>query len=164
MKSPDKFLIGILVGVVVLLVTVFGVILTRPADEYQAEDTPEGVAHNYLLALQNEDYQRAYSYLSPKLRGYPSSYIDFKRNVEQKRWLFRNGSSVSLAILSSELMGDSQADVDVRETRFYSGDFFNSSQSTREFEIYLALENDQWKIKDSDSYFAPCWLEFKGCN
>ena len=55
MKSPDKFLIGIIIAVVVLLAVVFGVILSRPAVEYQSEDTPAGVAHNYLLALQDED-------------------------------------------------------------------------------------------------------------
>lgn len=163
MKSPDKFLIGIIIGVVVLLAVVFGVILTRPAEEYQAEDTPAGVVHNYLLALQNEDYQRAYGYLSPGLRGYPDSTIEFKRDVERDRWRFRSDSSISLSILSTNILEDDRAFVEIRETSSYSGNLFSSSQSTMEFEIFLFLEAGEWKIRDADYYFAACWLNYAGC-
>jgi hypothetical protein len=71
MKSTDKFLIGIVVGIVLLVVAAFVITLARPEPTYQVEGTPESVAHNYLLALQKEDYQRAYGYLSPTLKGYP---------------------------------------------------------------------------------------------
>ena len=163
MKSPDKFLIGIIIAVVVLLAVVFGVILSRPAVEYQSEDTPTGVAHNYLLALQDEDYERAYGYLSPELSGYPESTIQFKRDVDRDRWRFRQGSSVSLTIQSSNLLGDDRAYIKVLETNFYSGDLFSSSQYTTDFEIFLVLENGQWKIMDSDYYFAFCWSRDDGC-
>lgn len=163
MKSPDKFLIGIIIGVVVLLAVVFGVVLTRPADEYQSEDTPEGVVHNYLLALQNEDYQRAYTYLSPSLDGYPESPIEFKRSVERDRWRFRADASISLSIQSTELIAENRAVVEVRETRFYSGDLFSSSHSTMEFELFLFLEAGDWKIRDADYYFAACWLDYADC-
>ena len=32
--------------------------------EYVADDTPEGVVHNYALAVFNEDYEKAYAYLA----------------------------------------------------------------------------------------------------
>lgn len=164
MKSPDKFLIGIIIGVVILLAVVFGVILTRSGEEYQAEDTPEGVAHNYLLAMQNEDYTRAYGYLSPNLKGYPESAIEFKRHVERDRWRFRTDSSISLAVESSFFVGDgSMAYVNVRETTFYSRDLFASSQRSMDFEIFLVLEDGQWKIMDSDFYFSSCWTNYPGC-
>jgi len=78
MKNTDKFLVGIVVGVVVLVATAFAVALLRPKPTYQLEDTPKGVAHNYLLALQQEDYKRAYGYLSPTIEGYPTSAEAFE--------------------------------------------------------------------------------------
>lgn len=165
MKSPDKFLIGIVIGVVVLLAVVFGVILTRPEVDYLPEDTPEGVAHNYLLALQKEDYQRAYKYLDPHLEGYPKTLNAFKRDVGRNRWEFRSGESISLDVQSSAYQGENIAYVDVRETHFYTGELFSSSQSTSTFEMYLVLDSStsEWKIADSDFYFAWCWNNKTGC-
>lgn len=164
MKSPDKFLIGIIIGVVVLLAVVFGVVLTRPADEYQSEDTPAGIAHNYLLALQNEDYERAYSYLSPNLRGYPASVIEFKHDLENDRWRFRTDSSISLSIQSTALLAENRALVEVREIVYYSGNLFSNSQATIEFDIFLFLEAGKWKVMDADYYFSGCWINTNSCD
>ena len=167
MKSPDKFLVGIVVGVAVLLAVVFGVILSRPADEYQAEDTPEGVAHNYLLALQKEDYERAYGYLYAGLENYPASVTAFERDLEKDRWRFRSESSVSLSIQSFSYRGKTNAVVKVRETQFYSGSLFSSSQNSTDFEIHLVLDVDNgsiWKISDADFYFYTCWTSDNPCN
>ncbi|MEK6256736.1 MAG: hypothetical protein N2C13_05395, partial [Chloroflexota bacterium] len=68
MKSPDKFLIAIVVGIVALVLVVFAVTLARGAPEYKAHDNPEGGDFNYLQAIHNEDYKRAYSYLSSNLK------------------------------------------------------------------------------------------------
>jgi hypothetical protein len=59
MKKSDKFLIGIVVVVVLLIVVALVITLTRPEPSYQAEDTPESVAANYLLALQKRDYNQS---------------------------------------------------------------------------------------------------------
>ena len=162
MKSTDKFLIGIVVGIVLLVVAAFVVTLTRPEPTYQAEDTPEGVAHNYLLALQKQDYQRAYGYLSPTLKGYPVSAERFAGNVEDSSWLFRLDTDTTLAVESARVTGN-RAAAQVRESRFDGGGLFDSSQSTTIFEIKLQLENGQWKIVDADYYFAWCWRHSEGC-
>ena len=73
MKSTDKFLISIVIGIMLLVVVAFGIAFLRPEPTYQSEDTPEGVVHNYLMALQREEYYRAYSHLSPVIPGYPDS-------------------------------------------------------------------------------------------
>ena len=63
--KQDRFLIGILVGVAVLVVVAVGVFFLRQNDQtYIAEDTPDGVVHNYVLAIQLGDYDRAYGYLA----------------------------------------------------------------------------------------------------
>ena len=58
MKNTDKFLIGIVVSIILLVVIVFAVVLTRPEPAYQTDDTASGVAHNYLLAIQREEFER----------------------------------------------------------------------------------------------------------
>jgi hypothetical protein len=156
MKSTDKFLVGIVVGVILLVAVAFVVTLIQPVPTYQTEDTPEGVVHNYLLALQKGDYQRAYNYLSPTLEGYPASVDRFTEDVKDSRWRFRLDADVTLAVDSAEVTG-SRAMVEVRESRFYSGDLFDSNQYTTIFEIKLRLEDGGWKIVDSDHYFAWCW-------
>lgn len=162
MKSTDKFLIGIVVGIVLLVIAAFVVTLTRPEPTYQAEDTPEGVAHNYLLALQEEDYQRAYGYLSPTLKGYPVSAETFAADVEDFPWQFRMDTDTALAVESARVTGN-RAVVKVRESRFYGGVLFDSGQTTAVFEMELELEEGEWKIVDADYYFAWCWRDSEGC-
>ena len=55
MKSTDKVLIAIVAGIILLIIVAFVVALAKPEPTYQAEDTPEGVAYNYLLALQRKN-------------------------------------------------------------------------------------------------------------
>jgi hypothetical protein len=162
MKSTDKFLIGIVVGIVLLVVAAFVVTLTRPEPTYQAEDTPEGVAHNYLLALQKEDYQRAYGCLSPALKGYPISVEKFAEDVEDRSWLFRLDTDTTLAVESARVTANRTV-VKVRESRFSGSGLFDSSQSTTIFKMELQLEDGEWKIVDADYYFAWCWGQSEGC-
>lgn len=63
--KQDRFLLGILVGIGVLVVIALVLFFTRQDDqEYISEETPEGVVHNYALALYREDYEKAYDYLA----------------------------------------------------------------------------------------------------
>jgi hypothetical protein len=126
------------------------------------EDSPEGVAHNYLLALQKEDYQRAYGYLSPTLKGYPVSAERFAEDVEDSSWLFRLDTDTTLAVESAKVTAN-RAVVKVRESRFHGSRLFDSSQSTTIFEMKLQLEDGEWKIVDADYYFAWCWKHSEGC-
>jgi len=161
MKSTDKLLVGIVVGIVLLVVAAFAVTLARPDPAYLAEDTPAGVAHNYLLALQREELDRAYAYLSPTLDGYPDSVEAFAQGIEDYSWRFRTGVDITLAVESSKITGG-RAVVDGREARFSGGDLFDSSQRTTIFEVELRLEDGEWKIVDADYYFSPCWTNSEG--
>jgi len=161
MKSSDKFLLAIVVGIVLLVLVAFVVVLARPEPTYQAEDTAGGVAHNYLLALQQEDYGRAYGYLSPSLVRYPASPADFAEQVADSRWRFpHNDDEVSLAVLSEKVVGNSTR-VEVRQSRFYGGGLFDSGQSISTFTMKLQQEPAGWKIVAGDRYFEPCWQNWK---
>jgi hypothetical protein len=162
MKRTDKHLILIVVSALVLVVITLVVALTRPEPAYREGDTPEGVAHNYLLALQQEDFERAFGYLSPSLDGHPEDADAFREDIRRYSWRFQVNEDTTLSIVSSKISGD-EATVTVRETRFVVGDLFESSERVRTFEIELAQKGVDWKIVGAESYFAPCWNTERGC-
>jgi hypothetical protein len=157
MRSTDRFLIGIVAGILLLVVAAFAVMALRPKPDYRKEDTPEGVAHNYLLALQKEDLARAYSYLSPTIGGYPDSADAFADHVKAG-WEFSDlwDGSTTLAVDSARTTG-ARATVSVRWTHFYEGDLLDSSQYTSYFDIELRSEGETWKIVHADRYWHRCW-------
>jgi hypothetical protein len=162
MKSTDRILVGIVVGIVILVVVALVAVLVGPEPEYQPDNSPENVAHNYLLALQNMEYERAYSYLSPYLNGYPFTLDKFNKNIEEYSRYFRSGGSVTLSVEKAVVIGKT-AIVTISESRFQGGDLFNSSKRTSVFEMKLRLEGDSWKVAYAPSYFVPCWAQAGGC-
>ncbi len=159
MKKTDKFLIGIVAGVGLLAIVSFVIVALRVDATYQPEDTPEGVAYNYLLALQQEDYARAYGYLSPGLPRYPVSAslfeIQIKNNYRFSRSL--DGSTTLTIESTSMFLLENRAFISVNETIFYQRDLFNSGQYTRSFDMTLEMIEGEWKIIDADAYFWGCW-------
>lgn len=164
MKGTDKFLIGIVAGVVILVVAVLVVAVLRPNQPaYEPDDTADGVAHNYLLALQLEDYARAYGYLSRTLPGRPADAQAFARYVQDNRWRLGYGADdVSLAIEAVEVVGN-RGKVIVRRTVFHRGGLFDSGQSSGTFEMTMHREGGAWKVADSERYWANCWEDPEGC-
>lgn len=163
MKNTDKFLIGIVVGIVLLVGVAFVVAFLRPKPSYQPDDTPEGVAHNYLLALKQGDLERAYGYLSPTAPGYPNSLEAFSEDVRDNRWNFNPEGQSAFAVDAARVAGK-RAYVTVHETTFSSGGLFESNEYTNSFEIKLKREQaGQWRIIESDSYWVWCWNQRQGC-
>lgn len=61
----DRFLIGILAGIGILVVLSIALFFVRRGTlEYVSEDTPEGVVRNYIVAIKKGEYERAYQYLA----------------------------------------------------------------------------------------------------
>ena len=50
LKSPDRFLIFIVAGILLLVAAAFVITLNRQPPSYQDDSLPQGAAHNYLLA------------------------------------------------------------------------------------------------------------------
>lgn len=156
-------LIGIVAGIIVLIVVALVVTLTTPEPTYLAEDNPEGVAHNYILALQRKEYGRAYGYLSQLLPGYPDSVEIFTQTVLANSYTFRIGSSEIVEVDSTTITGD-YAEVWVSVTRFRSGDLFDSGVYSRSYKLELRLINGDWKIAGGNRYFRSCWGKEDGCD
>ena len=106
MKGTDKFLAAIVLGVLLLVIVSVVLVITRPPPSYKEENSAENVAYNYLLALQEHNYVRAYGYLSPSLSGYPPSVERFISNLRNAPFPADEGfppedGAVSLEIASS---------------------------------------------------------------
>lgn len=165
MKSLDKFILGIIGAVTLLVLIAFTVAFFQPKPTYQSDATAEGVAHNYLFALKQNDFVRAYGYLSPQLKGYPESVEAFENDIRTNRWNFGKGENTqpTLEVLSTTIQPNDRARVTVQERRFYQGGLFSNSDYATQFEMILRLEAGQWKLITADSYWLGCWDEEAGC-
>ena len=76
--------------------------------------------------------------------------------------LARCVQDVDEALLGPRRMDE--AAVEVSETRFYNGDLFSNSQYSTEFTVYLNLDDGEWKIVDSELFFASCWATERACS
>ena len=163
-QQTDKFLIAIVAGALVVVVSAFLVARSLPEPVYQTEDTPEGVAHNYLLSLRQRHFERAYGYLSQQLEGHPDSAEIFEELVLDYPWDFgidgREGGQ--LQVIEVDISGD-HASVRVRETLFHSGGLFDGDQSTQTFRMRLKRENGSWLIRHAGDYWSHCLAEKSGC-
>ena len=136
----DRFLLGILAGIALLVVIAVGLFLSRrQAQEYGAEDNPQGVIRNYILALEKGDYRRAYGYLPE---------ADWKPAYDQFRTAFITKQLVtdSAALQIGETVETSQeAVVDLVVIRGAGGPFGDVFRETTRG----LLEKDErgdWKI------------------
>lgn len=161
MKHIDRFLIGIVAGIVVLVVVALGVALSRPAPSFLAEEAPGGVAFNYVLALKRGDDARAYGYLSGDLAGYPPSLDAFSADMDRYQWSFSR-ESTTLRLGEERVTGE-RAVVTIDETVFTQGGLFGGGQYTNSFEITLRQQAGGWKIVSADNYWASCWNTARPC-
>jgi len=164
MKGTDKFLIGIVAGIILLVVVVFLVVLLRPDPEYLDEDTPEGVVHNYLLALHKGEYEHAFIYLATNIKHSPKDLDEFVDDIDGNcSWRFRDlDRETSLKVVSADIRGE-RAEVHIKQTVFYGGGVFDSDLYESEFEMTLKQQNEAWKLINGDRYWCYCWNEIGGC-
>lgn len=144
--KQDRFLTGILVGIAVLVVIALAVFFTRRNNQsYIAEDAPEGVVHNYVLAVLKKDYKKAYGYLAD---------LDHKPTYEQFRDAFLKGavnpSNSALDIGKSEVSGDT-ASVEVAMIYSPSDPFSTGYRDVQR--AILVKQNDGWKLTSMPYYY-----------
>ncbi len=141
----DRFLTAILIGIGVLIVAALAVYFTRRGEStYVAASTPDGVVHNYVLAVLNRDYQKAYSYLAD---------LTNKPTFEQFRQAFAvgklNPSGNSIQIGKSSVSGnDASVEVDMV---YQPSDPFSSGYNNVGT-AQLVRQGDAWKISAMPTY------------
>lgn len=137
--KQDKFLTGILIGIGTLIVLALVLFFTRQdTREYVSDSTPEGVVHNYVLAVLNKDYEKAYGYLAD---------LDNKPTKEEFRQSFLNGlvnpDNAGIDIGEVEISG---ADASVDLTIYYSYNDPFSSRYGNPDRANLVKQNGVWKL------------------
>ncbi len=147
--KQDRFLLGILIGIGVLAALAVALFFIRKGDQsYGSEDTPEGVARNYILALQNQDFERAYQYLAegedrPDLTTFQSNLLASGVEIER----------VAVELGSAKVSGD-RAVVGitvVHPGNGLFGDVWREVQSA----VMLRTPEGEWKIA---SMPYPFWF------
>jgi hypothetical protein len=155
MKNADKGLIGIVAAIAVIAIAAITAVLLQPEAEYRTDDSPEATAHNYLLALRQQEYDRAHECLSSRLPEYPRNGRVLANDLE-KTYSFRIDEDEALSVQPAAISG-STAQVEVLRTTFSSDGMFGSGQANSRFEMKLRKEEGHWKLVDSDRYWSDCW-------
>jgi hypothetical protein len=144
--KQDKFLTGILIGIGALIVLALALFFTRQDKrDYLSEDTPEGVAHNYALAVLDKDYKKAYGYLAE---------LKYKPTYDEFRQSFLNGmvnpDGMGLDVGEADIHGDEAV---VNITLYYSySDPFETRAGYSENAL-LVKQEGAWKISKMPSNF-----------
>jgi hypothetical protein len=144
--KQDRFLTGILIGIAVLVVVALVVFFLRQGSQsYVSEEAPEGVVHNYVLAVLKDDYEKAYGYLAD---------LDDKPTYEQFREDFLTGvvnpNNSAVDIGNSEL-GDETASVEVALIYNPSDPFSTGYRDVQR--ALLVKEGSAWKLSSMPCYY-----------
>jgi hypothetical protein len=150
--KTDKFLIGIVIGIVLLVIAAIVVVLARGQnEEYVADDTPAGVVHNYFLAVQQKEFDKAYNYLSDEIEAKPT-LDEFIASVDNQ-----NESALKIGAVNID---NNRARVEVAITNYYGGGPFDSGRYTNQETTYLRQDdNGNWKIFEFPYPYWGYWNE-----
>lgn len=145
--SPDRSLVAIGVGTVVLVVVaVIAVVLlgSREAPAFSA-DTPEGVVQRHLAAVADEDHETAWGYFSADIKS-DLSLDEYRRAARDYGYY---GTESRRVLFDRSEVDGNRARVWLTVEEYYDGGPFggaNSYRSTRE--IALVREGGEWRIDD----------------
>lgn len=144
----DRFLFGIVAGSLLLVAAALIFARLAPPPTSIPDDTPEGVAYNYLLALQRDDQRKAYSYLSARgqARANPAALLPAYNYARLKDTRMR---------VDDVTVDGNSARLRVTQFTFMNGGLFGGrSERTDQTVVTLVRENGAWKI---DNFFYPFW-------
>ena len=156
-RQPDRFLIGIVAGLIVLLIAaaVSVVLLRQPAQDLPA-DSPGGTVQRFYTALQKSDYAGAYSYLSDSMVKKPTLAEFTNYNTSYNAGGYNYNDQQRIRIDNITLNGD-DATVPVAVTTFYnSGGPFGSPGDYTSTEVFsLHRDNVTWRITIAPPQYLP---------
>lgn len=144
--KQDRFLTGILIGIGVLVIAALAVFFVRrDGQSYVSDKTPEGIVHNYVLAVLNKDYKKAYGYLAD---------LDHKPTFDEFRNPFVTGGlnpgNSALDVGKSEITGD-DAYVEVAVIYNPSDPFSTGYRDVQR--AILVKQNGAWKLSSMPTYY-----------
>jgi hypothetical protein len=135
----DRFLNGLLAGIGVLIIVALVLFFVRQQKaEYRPDDAPNNVVHNYILAVLERDYERAYTYL-PNDPEKPSFSL-FQQELSRTG----NETNQMSATIGEIFMDGEIATVQLSMRQSFEGPFNNVGRYTESAQ--LKKENGNWKI------------------
>ncbi len=143
--KQDRFLLGILVGIALLIIISLAVFFIRQDPlTYVADDTPEGVVRNYVIAIYKRDYQKAYGYLAedkdkPNYDSFRESFIN--------GMVYPEGAGIEIGSVEKTAEGEAVVSVSVV---YRSGDPFSSGYRNTDRAV-LINQGGGWKLKQMPS-------------
>ena len=139
--KQDRFLIVILAAICLLVILAVGLFFIRQdTDTYGAEDTPEGVVRNFIIAIHNEDYARAHGYLQDSAKK--PDYQEFSKPFLTTRL---DPSNISVRISDTRISGDETV-VKLILTHTSTNPFQGSWSENGS--AVLVQQDGDWKITD----------------
>ena len=155
MKSPNRILLwfGITIAVIVVLTVALVLINQSRQVSLLPEDTPQGVVQRFLLAIQEKDYPKAYSYLDIEEKGVRLSYNEWLNSIKP---VYAPEQSIWKATLGTTNITGDTAVIEVNIDIFSSNSqpLDNSVYSQRVI-YYLTKINNQWFITSRPELY---WL------
>jgi hypothetical protein len=149
----DRFLFSILAGIGILVILALVLFFVRGGNNtYADESTPQGVARNYFLALQKQDYDRAYTYLAeftgkPTLSQFRQQFLGY---------LGQEITYYTVDIGDLVTNPDQSAVLQVSLIRTVSNVFNDTYRNQQQ--ISLVQQNGKWKILSAPyPYWAGEW-------
>lgn len=144
MKSSNRFLLGFGIALVILVVLTVVLVLTNHGNvEMFPENTPQGTVQRFLLAIQEQDFQKAYSYLQIEEKGIKITYDEWLQSVSPR---FQTTSVSWKATLGETTVSGNTATVEVIIDIFQPGGPFESPVRTQTDIYQLSRVNNQWLI------------------
>ena len=155
MNSSRRWLVifAVVIGVLVIA-TVCLVLLTKGHKvTLLPENTPQGTVQRYLIALQNGDYQQAYTYLHIEQSGKDLTYNDWLNSLP----VYQSTQSAWKATLGKITQNADNATVEVTIDTFHSGGVLSGSQSSQPILFQLIKTGNSWFITSPPYIF---WIYY----
>ena len=145
MNSSRRWLIIFAIVVVALAVATISLVLLTKENEVTLlpEDTPQGVVQRYLIAVQERNYQEAYSYLSLDPSEKIESFDDWLRMVGEPRIYDEPTWKATLGKITQN--GD-YATVEITIDTLRPGGPFENPVRSQQIVFQLTRINSQWLI------------------
>jgi hypothetical protein len=144
MKSSNRFLLGFGIAITILVVITITLVLTDSGiAPLLPENTPEGTVQRFLLAVQDHDLQKAYTYLDVVESGKRLTYEDWVQSISPR---YQTMSTAWKATFGKTTVNNNTATVEVMIDVFEpSGPFDNPIRTQTDF-YQLKLVGGKWLI------------------